>query len=152
MLRHAFCFAFLSALGVVSASVGPVDSWLVKSDSLRGLGQDAASLDFLRSAQREFEDAGDPCSVALIAGRRAQIHVDWKNPLHADAALSEAVKFSLQCPDLADFRVEWSLSLAQANLEQGKRAEARHLLLGLARMTESEVTSDVRKALAVEAM
>ena len=152
MLRHAFCLAFLSVVGVISASIGPVDNWLVKSDSLRGLGQDAASLDFLRSAQREFEGAGDPCSAALIAGRRAQIHVDWKNPLHADVALSEAIKFSLQCPDLANQRVEWRLSLAQANLEQGKRAEARHLLLGLARMTESEAISDARKALAVEAM
>ncbi len=137
---------------VVLASIGPVDIWLGKSDSLRELGQDAASLDFLRSAQHEFEDEGDPCSAALLAGRRAQIHLDWKNPLHADAALTEAVGFSLQCPDLADQRVGWRLSLAQANLEQGKRAKARNLLVGLAKMTESEAISNVRKGLALEAM
>ena len=126
--------------------------WLATSDSLRALGQDAASLDLLKSAQHEYEKKGDPCSAALLAGRRAEVHVDWKNPLHADLALSEAIRHSLQCPDLSDDRVGWRLALAKANLEQGKRKEARDLLLILARMIEAEGTSDHRLGLAVEAV
>ena len=67
-------------------------------------------------------------------------------------ALTEAIRFSEQCPGLAEQRVGWRLSLAEASLEQGKRKEARTLLLGLARMTSEEGVSPERKALAVSAM
>ena len=152
MLRVALCSTLLCCVMAVSAVGEPVDLWIGKSDSLRSAGQDAASLDLLHSAQREFEDAGDPCSAALLAERIARIHLDWKNPLHAEAALTEAIGLSVQCPELAEDRVGWRLSLAQTNLAQGKRKEARHLLVGLARMTDGVAMSDVGKALAVEAM
>ena len=152
MLRHALC-SFLLCCGVaLSAADVTVEGWLAKADSLRTIGLDAASLDLLKSAQHEFEANGDPCSSALLAERRARIHLDWKNPLHADVALTEAIRFSEQCPGLAEQRVGWRLSLAEASLEQGKRKEARTLLLGLARMTSEEGVSPERKALAVSAM
>lgn len=152
MLRHALC-SFLLCCGVaLSAADVTVEGWLAKADSLRTIGLDAASLDLLKSAQHEFEANGDPCSSALLAERRARIHLDWKNPLHADVALTEAIRFSEQCPGLAEQRVGWRLSLAEASLEQGKRKEARILLLGLARMTSEEGVSPERKALAVSAM
>ena len=152
MLRFALCLLLLGSSVATASAAGAVEAWLAKSDSLRALGQDAASLDLLKSAQHAFEKEGDPCSAALLAGRRANVHVDWKNPLHADLAFSEAIRHSLQCPDLADDRVGWRLALAHANLEQGKRNEARDLLLSLARMIEAEETSDHRLSLAVEAM
>jgi hypothetical protein len=152
MLRLALCLLLLGSSVATATAAGHVEAWLATSDSLRALGQDAASLDLLKSAQHEYEKEGDPCSAALLAGRRAEVHGDWKNPLHADLALSEAIQHSLQCPDLSDDRVGWRLALAKANLEQGKRKEARELLLMLARMIEAEGTSDHRLGLAVEAM
>lgn len=152
MLRVALCLVLLGSTVAAVTAAGTVETWLAKSDSLRALGQDAASLDLLKSAQHAFEKQGDPCSAAVLASRRAEVHVDWKNPLHADVAFSEAIERSLQCPDLADNRVGWRLALAQANLEQGKRREARTLLLSLARMIEVEGTSHHHLGLAVEAM
>ena len=152
MLRFALCLVLLGSTAASVTAAGTLETWLATSDSLRDLGQDAAALDLLKSAQHAFEKQGDPCSAALIAGRRAEVHVDWKNPLHADLALSEAIQHSLQCPDLSNDRVGWRLALAQANLEQGKRKEARTLLLHLARMIEVEGTPHHRLGLAVEAI
>ena len=80
MLRFALCLLLLGSSVATATAVGNVEAWLATSDSLRALGQDAASLDLLKSAQHEYEKEGDPCSAALLAGRRAEIHVDWKNP------------------------------------------------------------------------
>jgi len=152
MLRFALCLVLLGSTATAVAASGALETWLAKSDSLRNLGQDAASLDLLKSAEQEFVKQGDPCSAAWLAGRRAAVHVDWKNPLHAGVALSDAIQHSLQCPDLSDDRVGWRLALAQANLEQGKRKEARTLLLSLAGMIEVQGMSQHRLGLAVEAL
>ena len=64
--------------------------WLDQADSLRNAGQDAAALDFLNSAEQQFRRSGEDCWVARFAERRARVHLDWQNPVHASEALAAA--------------------------------------------------------------
>ena len=122
MLRHALC-SFLLCCGVaLSAADVPVEGWLAKADSLRTIGLDAASLDLLKSAQHEFEANGDPCSSAR-----------WPSAVHESTpigrtppcglALTEAIRFSEQCPGLAE-RVGRLLSLRPALTRASGRRRA----------------------------
>lgn len=129
-----------------------VDEWLHRSDSLRELGQDAASLDLLRTAQRHFSETGDPCSAALFADRQSRIHLDWKNPGHAESALRTALDLSETCPALQPSAAGWRYALARTLLAQGKREDARQWLAQVARIGFPEADSTGLRETALEAM
>lgn len=101
--------------------------WLHQADSLRDRNQDAAALEVLSSAERRFTEAGDACSVALLAERRSRIHRDWKSPTHADDALTQAVQAAEGCPELREEMVGWRLAWAEIKLERRDRQRARDL-------------------------
>ena len=129
-----------------------VDEWLHRSDSLRELGQDAASLDLLRTAQRHFAESGDPCSAALFADRQSRIHLDWKNPGHAESALREALNLAETCPDLQPSASGWRYALARTLLAQGRREDARQWLAHEVQFGLTDSASTGLSQTALEAM
>ena len=128
------------------------ESWIHQSDSLRLVGQDAASLELLVAAQRHFSENGDACSGALMAERRSRIHLDWHNPLHADEALTEALNLVKFCPEYSEMAVGWQFALAQAKLAQGARPAAREALKAVAGLKDAEGVNNQTRTLALEAM
>lgn len=135
----ALCFVLL-LFAEVSASERNGQSWLDQSDSLRNAGQDAAALDYLQSAEQQFRKGGEDCWVARFAERRARIHLDWRNPQHANEALAAALLAARSCAELARESLGWRFALAQAKLDVGAREEARWILGELA--TEAAWTDD----------
>lgn len=147
---------FLAILCALTPSMWALDqsgqAWLEQADSLRQQGQDAAALDFLKSAEQQFRKSGEACWVARCAERRARVHLDWRNPGYAAEALAAALLAAASCPELADDAEGWRFSLAQAKLDLGARDEARWILANLVQ-TGSRAEGDLRfKHLAIESM
>lgn len=150
-MRRAALFLFVLLFRMhAGASETGGQEWLYQADSLRKAGQDAAALDFLQSAEQQFRKGGQHCWVARFAERKARIHLDWNNPVHASEALAIALIAAEQCPDVADETMGWRFELAQAKLDLGARDEARWILADLAALGGE---SDLRvRHLAVESM
>ncbi len=126
--------------------------WIDQADSLRNAGQDAAALDFLNSAEQQFRRSGEECWVARFAERRARVHLDWQNPVHASEALASALVSAAACPELFGEVPGWRFALAKAKLDLGARDEARWILADLAALG-SEEAADLRlRHLAVESL
>ena len=132
MQRLLLSCCLLLCIGGVRAAELQGQAWLDQADSLRQVGQDAAALDFLASAEQQFRRAGQPCWVARFAERKARIHLDWRNPAHAIEALSAALMAAGTCPEVGEEAIGWRYSLAQAKLDVGARDEARWILRDLA--------------------
>ena len=127
-------------------------AWLDQADSLRDIGQDAAALDFLNSAEQQFRKAGEECWVARFAERKARIHLDWQNPVHASEALAAALLASGSCPELGGVSSGWRFALAQAKLDLGARDEARWILAHLIAEGKQQPENLGNRNLAVESM
>ena len=125
MRRCILMLSMVFALGGLRAEVWTLQQWLAHGDSLRGLGQDAAALDAFSNAERAFKELGESCAVAQCAERMARIHIEWDNPVHADAALAVAMASGMACPELQGARTLWSLALGQLKLDLGDRQAAR---------------------------
>lgn len=125
------CCLLVLTVGLRAAELDGL-AWLNQADSLRQVGQDAAALDFLTSAEQQFRRAGHPCWVARFAERKARIHLDWRNPAHAIEALSAALMAAGTCPEVEKEATGWRYALAQAKLDVGSRDEARWILQDLA--------------------
>lgn len=136
-MRRAFLLV-LSALFLppVGAAEEEGQAWLRQADSLRQVGQDAAALDFLNSAEQQFRKSGQECWVARFAERKARIHLDWKNPVHASEALAAALMAAASCPELDADIHGWRFALARSKLDLGNRDEARWILEDLSAFDE----------------
>ena len=86
MRALTFIGILLFSIPCLQAGERGAQVWLDQADSLRNAGQDAAALDFLNSAEQQFRRAGEDCWVARFAERRARVHLDWQNPVHASEA------------------------------------------------------------------
>lgn len=152
-MRWYVLLAILSFISVgFAAESGTAETWVFQSDSLRLAGQDAAALELLASAQRHFSENGDPCSGAMMAERRSRIHLDWRNPMHADKALTEALNLVRSCPESKAMVAGWQFALAQAKLDQGFRSEARQALLLVASFIENDGANVQTRTLALESL
>lgn len=126
--------------------------WLDQADSLRNAEQDAAALDFLNSAEQQFRRSGEDCWVARFAERRARVHLDWQNPVHASEALAAALVAAAACPELSAEAPGWRFSLAKAKLDLGARDEARWILVDLAALGVGDEEDLRLRHLAVESL
>ena len=146
------CGVLFCALPCVQAAERGGQEWLKQSDSLRNAGQDAAALDFLNSAEQQFRRSGEDCWVARCAERRARVHLDWQNPVHASEALASALMSAAACSELSEEVPGWRFALAKAKLDLGARDEARWILAELAAVGTDD-NADLRlRHLAVESL
>ena len=151
MRRCLLLLSLVFALGGLRAEVWTLQQWLAHGDSLRGLGQDAAALDAFSNAERAFQELGESCAVAQCVERIARIHVEWDNPVHADAALTAAMESGMACPELEGARTLWSLALGQLKLDLGDRQAARKWWMQVPLAVTDSASPGLRMA-AVEAL
>lgn len=136
MCRALFFVLPALLLPAIGAAEEDGQAWIRQADSLRRVGQDAAALDFLNSAEQQFRKSGQECWVARFSERKARIHLDWKNPVHASEALAAALMAAASCPELGTEIHGWRFALARSMLDLGNRDEARWILKDLAAYDE----------------
>lgn len=152
-MRGLFLFGvLLCSLSSIQAVERGGQVWIEQADSLRDAGQDAAALDFLNSAEQQFRRSGEDCWVARFAERRARVHLDWQNPVHAAEALAAALVSAAACPELFGEVPGWRFALAKAKLDLGARGEARWILADLAALGTDEAADLRMRHLAVESL
>lgn len=152
MRALTFIGILLFSIPCLQAGERGAQVWLDQADSLRNAGQDAAALDFLNSAEQQFRRAGEDCWVARFAERRARVHLDWQNPVHASEALACALVAAGACTELSDETPGWRFALAKAKLDLGARDEARWILLDLAAIGAGDAADLRMRHLAVESL